>query len=181
MGEKNYKGKVLSNITVYEFALHKEDFIQQISNIEQILKMPLQRIEELSFEEIGERWAAILAKEGEYKKDKTLLVHEKPERQFSVPTSLWKTKDSLIGNLLVSREKYNEVFENYAQIVQTQIEEIFTSLKDLTDNITYFYTHDAGRLQYGINARKAAFNLKRSVDKEVGDVQKARQGELPLG
>ena len=180
MGEKIHRKNVLTSIAVYEYALHKENFIQEVSNIEQILKMPLGRIEELSFEEIVERWGMLLAKEKEYKADKSLKVHEVLAKQFSVPTSLWKTKENLIGTLLISRERYNEVFENYVKIIQTQIEEIFFSLKELTDNITYFYTHEEGRIQYGINAKKAASNLKTSVDKEIGDVQKASQGELPL-
>lgn len=170
IGEKIVKGDTLKRVEFYAYRLTADpyDFGKSITNLDDLLRitsdqerqaLPSVRDMQTRFHKILQHEKDVKGTDEEFEKKATLT--------FKIPVENWKKAATYLGAIIIDEDYLANMTNEYLQTLQTNIEEIFDSLKTLTESISYYYTDAENKFEHGNRAKQESTHLKELVHKEI--------------
>jgi len=168
IGEKIVDKNSLKRVEFYAYRLTADPyhFGKDINNLDKLLMITREQEKQAlpTVRDMQSRFLNNIWKEKELKGTKDEF---KLEKTFRIPAKTWKNSSTYLGAIIIDEEFLARNTSRYLETFQTNVEEIFDTLKTLTESMSYYYTDAENKFEHGRQAREKSAHLKELVHEEI--------------
>ncbi len=170
IGEKIVDNNSLKRVEFFAYKLTADPyhFGKDIKNLDKLLMITNDQERQAlpSVKDMQNRFLDIVRKEKEARGTADEWS-TKPTFTFKIPAETWKNSSTYLGAIIIDEEFLASNTSRYLETFQTNVEEIFDTLKTLTESMSYYYTDAENKFEHGRQAKEKSAHLKELVHEEI--------------